>query len=81
MENDKEPRTFDCPECNGSGFHVQAECCQDQWHVERGGCCQKPIPVQEPCEKCKSTGKIEISADQYDDEMHDREADLRHDDI
>lgn len=52
MEISKEK---DCSDCGGYGYTVEAECCQNS---EFGECCNVPIPVQEPCNKCNTIGEL-----------------------
>lgn len=70
-------KTEECPECNGEGYTVEAECCRQQSFIEQGNCCGIPVPVQVPCEYCKGTGCIEISLDEYKQSRLNDEADFK----
>jgi hypothetical protein len=43
-----------CPDCNGDGIIIEAECCRLGEHQ----CCNQPNPIQVQCERCQATGLI-----------------------
>jgi len=43
-----------CPDCNGEGIIIEAECCRLGEHQ----CCNQPNPIQVQCERCHATGLI-----------------------
>lgn len=51
----------DCPECNGSGFSIEPECCG---RMNRdGSCCCNSVPSQEACGFCGGSGSVTINAE------------------